>query len=49
MMVENGDERDMNPLPEYQGMMSSRSTTAWFSHPDVLKLALFVSFFEMLY
>lgn len=49
MMVENGDEIDMNPLPEYQGTMSSRSTTALFSQPDALKLAVFVSFFEILY
>lgn len=49
MMVENGDEIDMNRLPQYQAMISSRSTTALFSQPDALKLAAFVSFFEILH
>jgi len=49
MMVENSDEADMNTLPEYQGTMRSRSTTALFSQPDALKLAVFVLFFEISY
>lgn len=37
LMVENGDEIDMNPSPEYQDTMSSTSTTTLFSQPDPLK------------
>lgn len=36
-MVENSDEIDTNPSPEYQDAMSSTSTTALFSQQDALK------------
>lgn len=49
MMVKDADEIDMNPAPECQGTMNCRSTTALFSQPDALKLAVLVSFFEILY
>lgn len=37
LMVENSDEIDMNPLPEYQNAMSSTNITASFSQLDALK------------
>lgn len=39
LMVENSDETDMNPSPEYEDTMSSSSITALFSQPDGLKFA----------
>lgn len=42
MIVENGDEIDMNSLPECRDTMSSRSTSILFSQADALKLAIFV-------
>lgn len=46
-MVENSDEININPSPDYQDTMSSTSTIALFPQADALQFIIICAFIEI--